>query len=212
MRISYAIPVCNEIEEIKRLLEFLIEAKRRQDEIVILVDEQNGTEEVKDYVEDFAHQYLDLDFVNVYYHPLNRDFAAHKNFLNKCCIGDWIFQIDADELPAESLMINLPAILETNDNVDAIWVPRVNIVNGLTEEHVAKWGWTVNEEGWVNWPNDSQLRLYKNKPEIVWERKVHERLTGYKTISKLPVDGSFALWHVKDIARQERQNEFYERM
>jgi hypothetical protein len=111
-----------------------------------------------------------------------------------------------------SLMLNLPAILETNDNVDAIWVPRVNIVNGLTEEHVAKWGWTVNEDGWVNWPNDSQLRLYKNKPEIVWERKVHERLTGYKTISKLPVDGSFALWHIKDITRQERQNEFYEKI
>jgi hypothetical protein len=45
MRISYAIPVCNEIEEIrKRLLEFLIATKRRQDEIVILVDEQNGSE------------------------------------------------------------------------------------------------------------------------------------------------------------------------
>jgi glycosyltransferase involved in cell wall biosynthesis len=212
MRISYAIPVCNEIEEIKRLLEFLIEAKRRQDEIVILVDEQNGTEEVKDYVEDFLIVYKDRIDMRVIYHPLNNDFAAHKNFLNKCCIGDWIFQIDADELPAESLMINLPAILETNDNVDAIWVPRVNIVNGLTEQHIAKWGWTVNEDGWVNWPNDSQLRLYKNKPEIVWERKVHERLTGYKTISKLPVDGSFALWHIKDIARQERQNEFYEKL
>jgi glycosyltransferase involved in cell wall biosynthesis len=210
MRISYAIPVCNELEEIQKLLDFLQQYIRQSDQLVIMIDDENGNNEVEDYVEDFLIVYKDRIDMRVIYHPLNNDFAAHKNFLNKCCTGDWIFQIDADELPAESLMINLPAILETNDNVDAIWVPRVNIVNGLTEEHVAKWGWTVNEEGWVNWPNDSQLRLYKNKPEIVWERKVHERLTGYKTISKLPVDGSFALWHVKDIARQERQNKFYE--
>jgi len=209
MRISYAIPVCNEIKEIKRLLEFLIKAKRRQDEIVILVDEQNGTEEVKDYVEDFAHQYLDFDFVNVYYHPLNRDFAAHKNFLNGCCKGDYIFQIDADELPDESLLEYLPEILELNA-IDAIWIPRINIVNGITPNHIAKWGWNCNENGWINWPNDAQLRVYANKPEIKWERKVHERLTGYKTISKFPDQKEFALWHVKDIARQERQNEFYE--
>ena len=209
MRISYAIPVCNEIKEIKRLLEFLIKAKRRQDEIVILVDEQNGTEEVKDYVEDFAHQYLDFDFVNVYYHPLNRDFAAHKNFLNGCCKGDYIFQIDADELPDESLLEYLPEILELNA-IDAIWIPRINIVNGITPDHIAKWGWNCNENGWINWPNDAQLRVYANKPEIKWERKVHERLTGYKTISKFPDQKEFALWHVKDIARQERQNEFYE--
>lgn len=208
MRISYAIPVCNEIKEIKRLLEFLIKAKRRQDEIVILVDEQNGTEEVKDYVEDFAHQYLDFDFVNVYYHPLNQDFAAHKNFLNGCCKGDYIFQIDADELPDESLLEYLPEILEINA-IDAIWIPRINIVNGITPDHIAKWGWNCNENGWINWPNDDQLRVYANKPEIKWERKVHERLTGYKTISKFPDQKEFALWHVKDIARQERQNEFY---
>jgi hypothetical protein len=82
MKISYAIPVCNEIEEIKRLLEFLIKTKRAQDEIVIVIDEQNGTEEVKDYVEDFAHEYLDLEDIKVLYHPLNKDFATHKNFIN----------------------------------------------------------------------------------------------------------------------------------
>ncbi len=212
MTISYAIPVCNEVEEIQKLLDFLQAHIRKEDQIVIMFDEENGCDEVMDYIEDFALVYDTQIDIRIAYRRLDNDFAAHKNFLNKCCTSDWIFQIDADELPAEPLMINLPAILETNDNVDAIWVPRVNIVNGLTEQHIAKWGWTVNEDGWVNWPNDSQLRLYKNKPEIVWERKVHERLTGYKTISKLPVDGSFALWHIKDIARQERQNEFYEKI
>ena len=210
MKISYAIPVCDELEEIQKLLDFLQQHIRQSDQLVIMIDDENGSNEVEDYVEDFLIVYKDRIDMRIIYHRLDNDFASHKNFLNKSCTGDWIFQIDADELPAESLMINLPGILETNENVDAIWVPRVNIVNGLTKEHISKWGWSVNENGWVNWPNDSQLRLYKNKPEIVWERKVHERLTGYKTISKLPVDGSFALWHIKDIDRQERQNEFYD--
>ena len=209
MKISYAIPVCNEIKEITRLLEFLIMHKRQHDEIVIVVDEQNGTEEVKDYVEDFAHLYLEQ--VSVYYHPLNNNFAAHKNFLNSCCRGDYIFQIDADEIPDESLMEYLPEILEINA-IDAIWIPRINMVNGITPAHISKWGWSVNEDGWINWPNDAQLRVYANKPEIKWERKVHERLTGYKTISKFPDQKEFALWHIKDIARQERQNEFYTRL
>jgi hypothetical protein len=111
-------------------------------------------------------------------------------------------------MPDRMLMKYLPEILESND-VDAIWIPRINIVNGITPEHISKWGWNVNEDGWVNWPNDPQLRVYKNKPEIKWERKVHERLTGYKTISRLPDEKEFALWHVKEIDRQEKQNKFY---
>jgi glycosyltransferase involved in cell wall biosynthesis len=208
MKISYAIPVCNEIKEIKSLLEFLIKNKRAEDEIVVVIDEDNGTEEVKDYVEDFAHTYLDLENIKVYYHSLNKDFASHKNFINLQCDGDYIFSVDADEMPDRMLMKYLPEILESND-VDAIWIPRINIVNGITPEHISKWGWNVNEDGWVNWPNDPQLRVYKNKPEIKWERKVHERLTGYKTISRLPDEKEFALWHIKEIDRQEKQNKFY---
>jgi hypothetical protein len=41
MKISYAVTVCNELEEIKRLIAFLQEHKREQDEIVVLMD--NGT-------------------------------------------------------------------------------------------------------------------------------------------------------------------------
>ena len=38
MKISYAITVCNELKEIKRLIGYLVEGKRREDEIVILFD------------------------------------------------------------------------------------------------------------------------------------------------------------------------------
>ena len=208
MTISYAIPVCNEIEELKRLLDFLQSNIRKEDQIVIMVDGTSGTEEVEDYAEDFLTVHNDHLHIRIIYHSLNNNFAEHKNFLNACCNGDYIFQIDADEMPDETLIKYLPEILESND-VDAIWIPRINIVNGITPEHISKWGWNINGDGWINWPNDPQLRVYKNKPEIKWERKVHERLTGYKTISRLPDEEEFALWHIKEIDRQEKQNKFY---
>ena len=40
MKISYAIPVCNEINELQRLVDFLTKHKREEDEIVILFDSQ----------------------------------------------------------------------------------------------------------------------------------------------------------------------------
>ena len=38
MKISYAVTVCNEFIEIQRLLTFLLERKRPQDEIVVQMD------------------------------------------------------------------------------------------------------------------------------------------------------------------------------
>jgi cellulose synthase/poly-beta-1,6-N-acetylglucosamine synthase-like glycosyltransferase len=84
---------------------------------------------------DFELAYSDCIDIKIIYHSLNKDFATHKNFLNACCNGDYIFQIDADEMPDETLIKYLPEILESND-VDAIWIPRINIVNGITPEHI----------------------------------------------------------------------------
>ena len=39
MKISYAITVCNEFLEIQKLVPFLLDNKRQQDEIVILYDQ-----------------------------------------------------------------------------------------------------------------------------------------------------------------------------
>ena len=51
MKISYAVTVCNELQEIKRLIGYLVEGKRRKDEIVILFDSKNGTKEVEEALE-----------------------------------------------------------------------------------------------------------------------------------------------------------------
>jgi glycosyltransferase involved in cell wall biosynthesis len=203
MKISYAITVCNELEEVKRLVNFLLFNKREQDEMVILFDDKNGTQIVKDYLTSIAHQ------TTVVVHNFENHFADWKNLLTSYCTGDYIFQIDADEIPNLTLIEHLPEILEMNQGVDVLLVPRVNTVEGLTQEHIQKWGWIVDNQGWVNYP-DFQWRIYKNTPNIKWMNKVHERLIGYKTISNLPQIEACSLYHPKTIDRQERQNNYYD--
>mgnify|MGYP003641136184 CR=1 FL=1 len=206
IKISYAITVCNEFLEIQKLITFLLENKRVQDEIVILYDSKNGDPEVLSYLLKFnklpnVQTWRGFEF--------DGDFSNWKNLLTTYCSGDYIFQIDADELPNKTLIENLPLILEQNPDNEVYLVPRVNTVEGLTQEHIQKWGWRVDEKGWVNWP-DYQWRIWKKKPEIKWRNKVHEVLEGYKTYSPLPAQEELALYHPKKIDRQEKQNKFYE--
>ena len=208
MKISYAIPVCNELIELQRLVNFLIKHKREEDEIVILYDSQNGSEMVEEYLR--AKSVGTTSPFIWHSNPLNSDFGKQKNHLNKMCNGDWIFLIDADEYPNEHMCTALPQLLELNPEVEAYWVPRINTVEGLTQEHITKWGWIVNDKGWVNFP-DNQMRIYKNNTErIYWTKPVHEQLIGYKKFAALPMDEEYCLYHPKNIKRQERQNNFYE--
>jgi hypothetical protein len=206
MKISYAITVCNELVEIQRLLPFLIENKRKQDEIVVFYDSNNGSKAVEDYLRAKSSEtYAPFRFIHYYF---DGHFANMKNALTEACLGNYIFQIDADEMPNLNLIQYLHILLESND-IDVLKVPRINTVKGLTQEHIQKWGWVVDNHGRVNWP-DLQWRIYKNIPEIKWKNKVHEVLDGYKTYAILPLEEEFALYHHKDIERQEKQNAYYE--
>jgi len=213
MKISYAITVCNEFIEIQRLLPFLLEYKQPQDEIVIQmdlsVDDLNSMPEEKKLVWAYIMKHNEQGHCRVIFNPLNGDFSAFKNHLTQQCTGDYIFQIDADEIPNENLIMVLPEVLEENPEVEVYLVPRVNTVEGLTQQHIQKWGWRVNDEGWVNWP-DYQWRIWKNKPEIQWVNKVHERLDGFKMYTAMPDVEYFALYHPKTIERQEKQNQLYD--
>jgi len=201
MKISYAITVCNELEEVKRLVNFLLSNKRKEDEIVILYDQSGGTQEVLNYLDTIKTE------VQLRSDLFKGHFADWKNLLTSHCTGNYIFQIDADEIPHINLIQNLPEMLKTND-VDMLRIPRVNTVEGLTQEHIQKWGWNVNEKGWVNWA-DWQMRIYKNAPHIKWVNKVHEVLEGFKIHGMLPPEEEWALYHPKTIDRQEKQNDYY---
>lgn len=207
MKLSYAITVCNELKEITELTNFLQNKIEEEDEIIIQYDTNGVTKEVSDFLTIFGEINKQTKIVSF---PLNKDFATFKNNLKKNCSGDYIFQIDADEIPTEYLMQNLKTILESN-NVDIVFVPRVNTVKGLTDSHIQKWGWRVDEKGWVNWP-DYQTRIYKNTNDVEWFGKVHERISGYNTFANFPAEERFSLYHHKEIERQEKQNNFYDKI
>jgi len=140
MKISYAVTVCNELLELQRLLPFLIKNKRKIDEIVIFYDTKNGSKSVEEYLR--AKSINTVPFRWMGYH-FDGHFANMKNALTESCFGDYIYQIDADEMISEYIMRLLPQILEQN-KVDAIRVPRINTVKGITQEHVQKWGCVVD--------------------------------------------------------------------
>tara|TARA_A200000159_G_scaffold156656_1_gene171882 strand:+ start:724 stop:1362 length:639 start_codon:yes stop_codon:yes gene_type:complete len=210
MKIGYFITACNEYEELKKLLILLRTNIDKNDCIGVLLDENNVTEEV----DSLCNQFLvpDNEAFRVIYSNLDNDFASFKNLgyhlFDDC---DWIFNIDADELPSSILIQNIKQIIDINPETELIYVPRINTVEGLTQDHINKWRWQVNEEGWVNWP-DYQGRIYKRSPMIEWKGKVHERIEGMKKYSHLPSKEEFAFHHPKTIERQERQNKFYERI
>lgn len=208
MTISYAITVKDELQELKTLLLELVCNRREQDEIVILYDCKNGDNKVWRYLESIQPEY---DNFQINKGEFSNHFANWKNKLTELCTGTYIFQIDADEIPHENLLKQLPDVLQANYQVDMLRVPRVNTVKGLTQEHIEKWGWNVNEKGWVNWA-DWQMRIYKNHPDIRWVNKVHEVLQGFKLHGMLPIEEEWALYHPKEIKRQEKQNEFYRKM
>ena len=203
MKISYAITVCNELEEIKRLVPFILEHKRIEDEIVILYDEKNGNSEILDFLLPYnklpnVQTWRSFDFRN--------NFADWKNLLNSYCRGEFVFQLDADEMISSHLIENIYSIIDLNKNVDLYFVPRINTVQGLTDEHIQKWGWKINEKGWVNFP-DFQGRIYRKN--MTWYGKVHEKIIGGQKFTSLPLDDEYCIQHHKTIERQEKQNNLY---
>jgi hypothetical protein len=142
------------------------------------------------------------------WYGLNNDFASYKNHLSGICSRDAIFQIDADEYPHPELILNLPNILEANPEIDVFLTPRINTVEGLTNAHIKQWGWNVTGDGRVNFP-DYQWRIWRNHKGIKWVNKVHERLTGFNQYTTLPPIDECCLYHPKEIARQEKQNAYY---
>lgn len=206
INVTYAITVCNELVEITNLLNFLHPRIGNEDEILIQYDSDSVTKEVKDYLNIISQLNKQTRVIEF---PLNKDFASFKNNLKNHANGIFIFQIDADEIPSEYLVENIHSFLEYNKDVDLFFVPRINTVNGLTPEHIQKWKWNVNENGWVNFP-DYQTRIYRRTSEIEWQGKVHERIVGYNTLSVIPAEEEYCLYHHKQIERQEKQNAYYD--
>jgi len=263
--ISYLVTVKDEINEIQKLIPHLLKYKRPQDEIVVLWDE-NGDLKVWEYV-------IGFEEIRHYRDYFQNHFADWKNKGTSQCKGDFIIQIDADEIPNEGLMRMIHWLIHSNPEVDVFQVPRINIVKNLGLSHVKKWGWgisrfrdqdynnefgrpinpyekyieekefdlsnpqdldeynllkeynliisvlehsTINNQKTklkfytpiVNF-SDPQWRIYRNNGKIKWINKVHERLDGFSNYSHLPSIPEYCLEHIKQLDRQEKQNNYY---
>ncbi len=205
MKISYGITVHNESSELNTLLEILVNKTDSEDEIIIVQD--GDDKEVGEVISKWMNE--TLDWKGIYWHTrkLDGNFSDQKNYVIEQCTGDYIFHIDADEYPHDTLLAQLKQILEIND-VDMLWIPRVNTVEGFTDEDVKKWGWRISEQGWVNYP-DYQSRVFRNRDDIRWRRPLHEYINGCDTYSHLPPHESLSLYHPKTKEKQEQQNQFY---
>lgn len=203
--ISYTITACNEHEELDKLLNVIRINIKEDDEVVLQLDSDKVTDSVRDVARKYEYT---LPLLKVVEFPLNSDFASFKNNLKSNCKNEWIFNIDADEMPSGFLMENIRDILNHNQDIDLLIVPRWNTVNGITTRHINLWGWRNDEMGRINWP-DWQMRIYRNKPEIKWINKVHEKIEGFEKYAFLPEDKDYCLFHNKSIEKQESQNNFY---
>lgn len=218
--ISFALLCHNETDSLKVLLETLkgggFPFRRYKYEIIVVHDDTGAVQETKQILEEFKNSQTDSRQpylgIKVFNRLLNNDFAAQKNFMTEKCSGDFIINPDADEMLPDYILENIHLIIEQNDT-ECLWLPRINIVDGMTAELAPRFGFRLNEKGWINWP-DFQSRVYKNDyPRIHWENPVHERITGYKTHSLLPSDVEMAehlaIVHKKDIETQTKQNQKY---
>jgi glycosyltransferase involved in cell wall biosynthesis len=200
--ISFCVTVCNEAFELNRLLDQLVNLIRPEDEIIVQVDDSNSSQDVENVIKSFE------DKIKVVRFSLNGDFAKFKNNSKKNATKDYYFCVDADEYLTDVLVLNLGEVLELNPEIDIYAVPRINLVAGLTDEDIKKWGWRVDDQERVNYP-DYQTRICKNISSICWVGKVHERLTGPPGTYVMMLPEGFELIHPKDIERQRKQNNFY---
>jgi glycosyltransferase involved in cell wall biosynthesis len=210
MNISYLVTVHNETKSLANLLERLVRHCQGGDQVVILDDFSDN-----ETTQQILSKYSRMDSVYLYQHALDKNYGGHKNYgVAECCKGDWIFQIDADELPSDTLLLNLKDIIAENPEIDMYCVPRVNCFVGLKPEHAQQWGWQLTPSPMygnrprVNWP-DYQGRIFKRDGKIKWDRRLHEKLEGYSKFAAIPAEEDLALYHDKTIETQIATNKRY---
>lgn len=134
--VSYLITVSNEIEEFKKLYSLLNRYKHYEDDIIILIDDSKTSNEIIEY----------LDSKNQIYHlhSLNNDFSTHKNYLKSLSTQQYLFFLDADELPDIYLIKNLHEIITHYlKDTNILWIPRINIVKNITSDYIKEMNWQI---------------------------------------------------------------------
>ena len=197
MMLSYLVTCHNETTSLDVLLTKLVHYKNVDHEIVVLDDHSDDpltASILSKYKSD----------IKLHTHRLENDYGKHKNVGIELCQGEWIFQIDGDECPTDDLLDNIDVVLQSNNQNEVIWVPRLNVFEGITDNDIKTWGWNYTD-GLVNFP-DYQSRLFRNKPHIRYQRRLHEKVEGFKSYAFIPPQKTYAIWHRKSIEKQRQNN------
>jgi len=197
MKISYAICVCNESKDLYSLISFLKKVKRPLDEINILVDSVHVSPQVESVLDYFKEDIVQNR------RAFDGKFATHRNYHFDKCNGDYIFYIDPDEMPTEVLINNIDKIIHETQ-ADLIYIPRINICPGFTQKWLESCNFTINDMGWINWP-DMQSRIFKNKPYMRMERELHEGFKNPQKPVQVQINHQLALWHIKSVEKQDNR-------
>jgi len=195
MKITYSIQVCNESRELYSLLNFLIKVIDGDDNIHVVVDSLHKTDKVDKVIENFK------DKITVFERPFD-NFYENATYHTTVSTGEYTFLIDADEMPQEMLIKNIKKVID-EEKSEIIWVPRINIHPGATQEFLDYCGqFKMNEVGWINWP-DYQSRIYKKCEHVKWSNQMHIKLEGSDKVTFLKPIPYLALWHIKSVEKQE---------
>jgi len=209
--ISFLVTCKNETTQLEKLLSCINEYVTKngyEDECIILDDYSDNPETLT-----ILEKYTQTKGFTIHKHHLNKNYGEHKTHGKSLCSKEYVFQLDADELPTGELLEILKELLETNPETELFWLPRVNNFIGVNQDDAVQWGWklsSLNSMTVVNWP-DYQTRLCKNVPNISWKKALHERLTGEKVYTVLPDHPDYAIYHEKTIKKQIETNLKYNR-
>ena len=196
MKITYTIQVCNESRELYSLLNFLSKTIDDEDEINVVVDSNRITDRVESVLEHFKER------ITVFKRPFD-NFCINSNFHIEQATGEYIFGLDADEMPQELLIKNLKNIIKES-GAEIIAVPRINIDPGYTEAFLERCNYKINDVGWINWP-DFQTRIFKKCDHIKWTDEMHTKLSGTNKAVALKPEPKLAMWHIKSIEKEENR-------
>ena len=200
--IGYMILCKNEDSSLELLLKQITEFKAPQDKIYVVRDKNGANKKTKYILESYK------DDIIAFERPVDRAIHDQKNWLATQADTDYLFYLDADELLDERFYMIVHQLIEGND-VDVFFLPRTNIVLGITEEYRASRGWHLDEKNRVNWP-DVQDRLFKNNKGIHFNPIPHGRLIGQETFAMLPEEELYAIYHEKSMEKQKSDNEWHD--
>ena len=203
MFLSYLVTCHNETSSLDKLLSKLVQNKKDNHEIVLLDDYSDNPESLE-----IIQKYKEK--TSFHQHKLDRNYGAHKNYGIEQCKGTWIFQLDGDEYPTDLLLENIDVVLESNVDNEVLWLPRLNYFTDVTELDVKTWGWNY-QDGMINYP-DYQSRIYRNLSHIRYQRRLHEKVEGFKSYTFVPPQKDYAIVHEKTIEKQRQTNLNYNKM